>query len=117
MSRKPLSKLAEELRATIKAIGPCTGLEAWEEISSRIARSRALNVPAMAPDIGDVVVRYDLAKLPWIPREQLDEALLEAETAGGLGCRNAHRSGADEEYSWRPLPPAAPVERQATLFG
>lgn len=116
MSREPLSKLSEELRATIRAIGPCTGREAWVELRSRIQLARILQRPEMSPDFGDADLRFDPAGVPWIPEADLEAALLEAEVAGGIGCRNTLRSGLDEEYSWRPMLPVVPVDRQTTLF-
>lgn len=117
MARKELSPLAAELVRTIKEIGPCTGLDAWADIGRRISVARSLGRDDMRPDIGEIKeIGVDCFGVAQIYRSDLDAALLEAETAGALGCRNPHKSGATEEYSWRPLPPESPVERQSTLF-
>lgn len=122
MPRKPLSPLAATLRKTIQEIGPCSGLDAWEdvarriEISLRVARTDPKAAREMSPDIGDVPTHVDRYGRVRVTREVLEAALVECEQAGGLGCRNVHSSDADQIFSWRPLPPEQPAERQGTLF-
>lgn len=122
MQRKPLSPLASVLRETIKQIGPCTGIDAWEdiarrlEISSRLARSNPEAAREMAPDLGDVPTHVDRFGRIRVSVAALEAALVECEQAGGLGCRNVHSSDAEQIFSWRPLPPEQPAERQGTLF-
>lgn len=118
-SRSPLSPLAEELRRTIKSIGPCTGLEAWQDIGRRLTLARRM--PQMgAPELGDVqLIGVDTGGVPCIRRADLDAALIEAERAGGLTCRNLRESGATQIYTWHPLAAVAEAEprRQMELFG
>jgi hypothetical protein len=103
--------LAEALRETIRQIGPCTGLEAWSDYAHRIARCGAV-IPQVQ------LIGFDVRGLPRIRRADLDAALLEAEAAGGITCRNLRESGADEVYTRQPIAVLAsgPVERQRVLF-
>lgn len=106
-----MSPLAEALRETIRQIGPCSGLDAWLDLRMRLKFT--MHLPGLE-QLGGI----DPYGVPWIRRNKLDAALIEAERAGGLTCRNLHASGADQIYAWRPVAVLAtgPRERQRVLF-
>jgi len=115
MAKVRLSPLAEQLWEELRWLGPDTGMEAWLQIARRIAIAERNK--GEAPDIGRVrVIGRDAEGRPLISRSDLDAALVECERAGCLRCASTERSGADEVYTWAPLPVEAPAKRQATLF-
>lgn len=122
MPRPPFSPLASVLRETFQQIGPCTGLDAWEEIARRLeigARYRRANperAKEMEIDLGSTPTHVDRHGRVRVTRACLEAALMELEQAGGIGCRNVHSSDTEQIFSWRPLPPEPPAERQGKLF-
>lgn len=106
-----MSPLATVLRETIRQIGPCTGLEAWDDYAHRIA-----HCGAAIPEVQ--LIGFDVRGLPKIRRADLDAALIEAEQSGGLTCRNLRESGAEQIYTWHPIAVVAdgPTKKQRVLF-